>query len=270
MLKKVLLIASFMLSSVVSVVIAQELTAEQKKKMERAMLVPTCIITMNGDTVYGFSKRIYSSSRVDATNKSHDYTPNYYHQLDVDFISNDDFDANLKIKNSMLKKYKPSELKGYVYDYYDYYGERRVLESAHFKTIANSDMSIMNGQYFLTYKATCKNGDKLYVVFLVYDRGFSVDGGRWEEIKDFTVPHTAIRFNGSKEVKCAEDLNPETDYPCSVIAERAKNNIYTDVSSKEGSKLNKLSKFGAKMNSDNKNEMRKRAFKDYLESCADK
>lgn len=248
---------------------AQNFTSEQIKKMEKEDLAPACIIKLNGDTVYGYCIKLHLHSSTNSDGEQVTYKPYYFLENRVRFISSADFDANPKIKNSMLTEYKPSDLKGYIYDYTNMFNEYRVLETVHIKSLSYSSMEVLNGKYFVTYKRTFQNGDKLYEFYFPYGKS-TLTSTLWSTMEPYTIPYPAIWFKGAEEPKLPNDLNPDKDYiTCPSIAERSKNGQYTNVVSNKESGLNKLSKFLSKVDSETMNDARQKAFDDYLKTCGE-
>lgn len=85
---------------------AQNFSAADVAKMNENNLVPGKIVTLKGDTLTGFLKKMNEPS-----------TTFEGFGVRVKFVSANDFNANEKLSNKVFSSYNAKEIKGYIYDY---------------------------------------------------------------------------------------------------------------------------------------------------------
>ena len=266
-MKKVLFFLSALFFT--STIYAQQFTEEQLKKIQRENVVPSKIITKEGDTLPGFLKAMHTPTLRDLGYNPEQpailtiVVPETEWGCKIKFISEADFNSE-KIKHSMFKKYTPKDIKGYIYDYT---GQNLIFRTKYVKC----GNFTYNGDSFVKFNQELPDGE--YACEYYFPFKANVSGSPTvEELQPFTRSHYAIYNPQTDKVILIEDQKPEEFYAqrCPQIVENWKNDKYTNVSSKQGSKLNKLAKLAAKVNQENKDEARNKAFEDYLNTCVKK
>ncbi len=269
-MKKVLFTLGALLSA--TTIFAQQFTKEQTKRIEEERIVPSKIITKEGDTLVGFLKAMHTPTLEDlgydpANNGNvvlSIVVPETEWGCKIKFLSEADFNAD-RIKHSMYKKYTPKDINGYIYDYN---GKNLIFRTKYVKC----GNFTYNGNSFVKFNQEMPNGEYACEYYFPFKANVTGGNPSIEELKPFTRSHYAVYNSQTDKVILIEDQKPEEFYVqrCPEIVENWKNNKYTDVSSKKGSKLNKLAKLASKIDQDQKDEARNKAFEDYLNTCLKK
>lgn len=267
---KKLFLTLIALATMCCVVCAQEYSPAQFRKMKEENVVPSKIITMQGDTIKGFLKRMIVPTPHDLGYDPNDFNntvtrkvlePIVQFPSKVMFISENDF-LRVNISKEMYKIYTPKELKGYIYDY--------IGENLTFRSLKVSCANFTyNGYYFVQYVRDLTDGEVFYEYYFPFEGN---EGLEPHDLESFTHAHHALYEPSKNRVILVEDEKPENFYEkrCPQIVERWKNDQYTNVSGKKGSKLNKWAKLAAKVDQSSQDKAREKAFEDYVNTCVDK